>query len=194
MIGCLLGTLKERHAPEIIVLVQGIGYELETSLHTQDRLPELGEPVTLLTHLVIREDQHKLYGFISQDERSMFRTLIKINGVGPKLALQILSVLTPKALLGLIEADNVAGLTQLPGIGKKTAERLLIELKDKLKFLSRTIEPMLNDTQQDALNALIALGYHAAEIRATLKQIDVTTLSTESIIRAFLKKVTGNNL
>ena len=165
MIGRLKGVLLEKQPPAILIDVQGVGYELEASMSTFYNLPECGETITLHTHMVVREDAQLLYGFFSQSERLMFRTLIKISGVGPKLALTILSGMSAEDFSRCILDGDSKALTQLPGVGKKTAERLVVELKDrvnkdesfKLTGVTTKIEKQANPVN-DAVSALISLG------------------------------------
>jgi len=197
MIGRLMGILLEKQPPAILLDVQGVGYELEASMSTFYQLPECGEDITLHTHLVVREDAQLLYGFYSLSERQMFRNLIKISGVGPKLALTILSGMSAQDFSHCILEGDSKALTRLPGVGKKTAERLVIELKDRLEKddaikLSSTagaspakIERHTNPVN-DAVSALISLGYKAQQASQMVRDIDVDDKSTEDIIRSAL--------
>ncbi|MDT8281900.1 MAG: Holliday junction branch migration protein RuvA [Gammaproteobacteria bacterium] len=198
MIGRLTGLLLEKQPPAILLDVQGVGYELEASMSTFYHLPGCGEKVTLHTHLVVREDAQLLYGFYSLSERLMFRNLIKISGVGPKLALTILSGMSAEDFARcILEADSKA-LTRLPGVGKKTAERLVIELRDRLEKddsvklsnaadgLPAKIERQVNPVN-DAVSALISLGYKAQQASQMVRDLDVENKSTEEIIRAALQ-------
>lgn len=194
MIGRLKGVLLEKQPPAILIDVQGVGYELEASMSTFYNLPECGETITLHTHMVVREDAQLLYGFFSQSERLMFRTLIKISGVGPKLALTILSGMSAEDFSRCILDGDSKALTQLPGVGKKTAERLVVELKDrvnkdesfKLTGVTTKIEKQVNPVN-DAVSALISLGYKAQQASQMIRSIDVDGKSTEDIIRAALQ-------
>ena len=194
MIGRLKGVLLEKQPPAILIDVQGVGYELEASMSTFYNLPECGETITLHTHMVVREDAQLLYGFFSQSERLMFRTLIKISGVGPKLALTILSGMSAEDFSRCILDGDSKALTQLPGVGKKTAERLVVELKDrvnkdesfKLTGVTTKIEKQANPVN-DAVSALISLGYKAQQASQMIRSIDVDGKSTEDIIRAALQ-------
>lgn len=195
MIGYLEGLLKLKEAPEVLLLVNGVGYELEASMQTHYRLPEPGQKAELYTHLSIREDAHKLFGFATKEERSLFRILIKVNGVGPKLALQILSSLTPDEFMTRVQSEDVASLVKLPGIGKKTAERLVIEVKDKLGELIDQSAVSLTAEQgsrEDALHALMALGYGNAEVRAILKTIDTEEKDLQVIIKEALQALSNH--
>lgn len=172
MIGRLHGTLVAKMPPQVLIDVHGVGYEVDVPMSTFYDLPETGHPVTLLTHQVIREDANLLYGFLTDDERSAFRSLIKITGVGPKLALSVLSGLTVRDLADIITRQEAGRLQKVPGIGKKTAERLLLELKGKLTLGASALKggPAPNQ-QQDILEALLALGYTDREVQATLKAL-----------------------
>ncbi len=194
MIGRLKGILLEKQPPAILVDVQGVGYELEASMSTFYHLPECGETITLHTHMVVREDAQLLYGFFSSTERLMFRTLIKISGVGPKLALTILSGMSAEDFSRCILEGDSKALTQLPGVGKKTAERLVVELKDriekddsiKLPGATTPLEKHENPVN-DAVSALISLGYKAQQASQMIRNMDVEGKSTEEIIRAALQ-------
>ncbi len=194
MIGRLKGVLLEKQPPAILIDVQGVGYELEASMSTFYNLPECGETITLHTHMVVREDAQLLYGFFSPSERLMFRTLIKISGVGPKLALTILSGMSAEDFSRCILEGDSKALTQLPGVGKKTAERLVVELKDRidkndaisLPGSATKIEKQANPVN-DAVSALISLGYKAQQASQMIRSMDVDGKSTEEIIRAALQ-------
>lgn len=194
MIGRLKGLLLEKQPPAILIDVQGVGYELEASMSTFYNLPECGETIILHTHMVVREDAQLLYGFISLAERLMFRTLIKISGVGPKLALTILSGMSAEDFSRCILEGDSKALTQLPGVGKKTAERLVVELKDriekddsiKLHGAPEKIERQANPVN-DAVSALISLGYKAQQASQMIRSIEVDGKSTEEIIRTALQ-------
>ncbi|MCX7897097.1 MAG: Holliday junction branch migration protein RuvA [Rhodocyclaceae bacterium] len=173
MIGRLHGTLVSKHPPLILVDVGGVGYELEVPMSTFYHLPECNHPVSLLTHLVVREDAHLLYGFLSEAERAAFRQLLKISGIGAKLALAVLSGLSVEELAHAVARQETGRLTKIPGIGKKTAERLLLELKGKfstaLPVKSSSSEGAQGDAaRQDILGALLALGYSEREAAAAL--------------------------
>ncbi len=190
MIGRLSGKLIEKQPPQIIVDVQGLGYELDVPMSTFYNLPGLGESITLFTHLVVREDAHLLYGFGSDDERRVFRQLLKISGVGPKLALSVLSGLSVSDLAQTVAMQETGRLTKIPGVGKKTAERLVLELRDKLDHVSSMSAavgtPKANNG--DVLNALLALGYNDREAQWALKQIP-NDLSVSESIRQALKQL-----
>ena len=198
MIGRLQGTILEKQPPTILLDVQGVGYELEASMLTFYNLPECGENIILHTHLVVREDAQLLYGFFSLTERLMFRNLIKISGVGPKLALTILSGMSAEDFTRCILEEDSKTLTKLPGVGKKTAERLVIELKDRLQKDDSIKLPGATDTGRaplerqanpvnDAVSALISLGYKAQQASQMVGDLDVEDKSTEDIIRAALQ-------
>jgi Holliday junction DNA helicase RuvA len=194
MIGRLQGVILDKQPPTILLDVQGVGYELEASMSTFYHLPECGENIVLHTHLVVREDAQLLYGFYSLSERLMFRSLIKISGVGPKLALTILSGMSAEDFTRCILEEDSKSLTKLPGVGKKTAERLVIELKDRLEKddsitlpgAPEKIERQANPVN-DAVSALISLGYKAQQASLMIRELDVEDKSTEEIIRAALQ-------
>jgi holliday junction DNA helicase RuvA len=172
MIGRLTGLLAEKTPPQVLVDVQGVGYELDVPMSTFYNLPGLGEKVTLLTHFVVREDAQLLYGFLTATERATFRELVKISGVGPRTALSILSGLSVPELAQAVSRQDGARLVKVPGIGKKTAERLLLELKGKLGAdLAQPNAAALSDAQGDIAQALQALGYNEREAQAALKQL-----------------------
>jgi Holliday junction DNA helicase RuvA len=194
VIGFLKGRLAVKQPPMLMVDVNGVGYEMEAPMSTFYGLPAAGEAVALFTHLVIREDAHILYAFGTDGERRLFRGLLKVSGVGPKIALGILSGASVEDFLRTVEAEDVAMLTRIPGIGRKTAERVIIEMRDSVKKLSMpsvgsgavesgaTLSP-----QGEAFSALIALGYKPPEIARLLKSIDEPGLNTTEIIRRALK-------
>jgi Holliday junction DNA helicase RuvA len=171
MIGKLTGTLTEKNPPEVIVDCGGVGYEVQVPMSTFYNLPGLGERVTLLTHFVVREDAQILYGFGAQQERSTFRQLIKISGVGPKMALGVLSGMSVAELSQAVTLQDANRLTKIPGIGKKTAERLMLELKGKLGADLGVHATIANDNQADILQALIALGYSDRDAALALKAL-----------------------
>lgn len=197
MIGSIRGTLLEKHSPELLVDVGGVGYELLAPLTTFIQLPELGGQVQLYTHLVVREDAHTLYGFASQRERSLFRELIKVNGVGPKLALTILSGIDADEFAQLVRDGDTKALVRLPGIGKKTAERLLIEMRDRLAQWqgdTAIAAPATVGTQPrnarlaEAESALVALGYKPQEASRMVAAVDGEAItSSEELIRLALR-------
>ena len=186
MIGRLHGLLAEKNPPQVLVDCHGVGYEVDVPMSTFYNLPETGQAVTLLIHFVVREDAHLLYGFTTAQERSAFRELIKVTNVGPRLALAVLSGLSVTDLAQAITSQEVARLVKVPGIGKKTAERLLLELKGKLADALPSAAFAVEDSQHDILNALLALGYNDREASAAMKQLPVG-LSTSDGIRQALK-------
>jgi Holliday junction DNA helicase RuvA len=197
MIGRIQGIILEKLPPELVIDVNGVGYEINASMNTFYHLPEVGEKVSLHTHFVVREDAQLLYGFVDKEERTLFRTLIKVNGVGPKLALTILSSVTPMEFAHYVADNNNAALVKLPGVGKKTAERLIIEMRDKLKGAAFGIDaaaqtdlltiPIHNSPEQEAISALIALGYKPQEASKAVSKVNITNLSSQEIIRQALK-------
>lgn len=197
MIGRLQGILLTKAPPQLLIDVNGVGYEVDAPMSTFYQLPNTGNPVVLHTHLVVREDAQLLYGFYSEAERHMFRSLIKINGVGPKLALTILSGISLDEFARCVLDDDAKSLTALPGVGKKTAERLIIELRDKIGKEFDTVLPgkgepsqlLIHETSpvRDAVSALVALGYKAQEASRMVREIDADGLSTEEIIRESLQ-------
>ena len=199
MIGRLSGVLISKQAPALMVDVGGVGYELEAPMSTFYDLPETGQKVTLYTHLIVREDAHLLYGFFREADRALFRTLIKINGVGAKLALTILSGMSARSLAQCVADNDVAALVRLPGIGKKTAERLLIELRDKIKDvdeghatgmpaaeLAAAKAAVASDPVNEAVSALVALGYKPQEASRMVHALESEGLSSEELIRQAL--------
>ena len=198
MIGRIKGKLLSKQPPELLVDVHGVGYEMEAPMSTFYQLPAAGEEVTLHTHMMVREDAQLLYAFYSTSERRLFRDLIRINGVGPKLGLTILSGISARDFARAVQEGDAAALTGLPGVGKKTAERLIVELRDKL---SDDIAPVTDDTAaataandgyqpspvSDAVSALTALGYKAQEASRMVRATDATGLETEAIIKAALQ-------
>ena len=200
MIGRLRGTLAEKQPPHLIIDVNGVGYELEVPMTTLYRLPRLGETVTVHTHLVVREDAHLLYGFHEKRERELFRELIRLNGVGPKLALALMSGLEADELVRCVQAQDTSALVRVPGVGKKTAERLLVELKDRFKAweTSPAMFALVSDgplpvsgastAEADAVSALVSLGYKPQEASKAVSAIkDKAGLSSEELIRRSLK-------
>ena len=198
MIGRLRGTLAEKQPPHLILDVNGLGYELEVPMTTLYRLPAVGEPLTLHTHLVVREDAHLLYGFFEKRERELFRELIRLNGVGPKLALALMSGLEVDELVRCVQAQDTAALVKVPGVGKKTAERLLVELKDRFKawesipsIAPLVVEPQLaqavSSAENDAVSALISLGYKPQEASRAVAAVKEDGMSSEDLIRRALR-------
>ncbi len=186
MIGRLAGNLLEKSPPQVVVDVQGVGYEVDVPMSTFFNLPATGEKVVLLTHFVVREDGQFLYGFGTEAERFAFRQLIKISGIGARTALAVLSGLSVNDLAQAIARQEVGRLVKVPGIGKKTAERLLLELKGKLAEALPTAAHAVEDSHHDILNALLALGYNDREASAVMNQLP-QGLSTSDGIRQALK-------
>ncbi len=195
MIGRLRGILLEKRPPWLLLEVHGVGYELEASMNTFFRLPEVGSEVTLHTHLVVREDAQLLYGFLEGRERTLFRALIKVSGIGARLALAILSGMDSDSFVRCVNEGDVAALTRLPGIGKKTAERLIVEMRDRLADWTGipgavTLPggaPGPGTPVEDAVSALIALGYKPQEASRAVKAVAADGLSSEEIIRRALR-------
>ncbi|MBE0488476.1 MAG: Holliday junction branch migration protein RuvA [Halomonas sp.] len=199
MIGRLRGTLLEKQPPWLVVDVAGVGYELEASMTTLVALPVTGESVSLHTHLIVREDAHLLYGFAREQERALFRALIKVNGVGPRLALAILSGMDEAAFQRCVLDDDVKSLMRLPGVGKKTAERLIIEMRDRFPHWEpgddalaglvggTTPTPARHDPLADAEAALVSLGYKPTEAARMLTGLEGEG-STEAMIKAALSR------
>ena len=181
MIGRLSGTLAEKNPPQLLVDVNGVGYEVDVPMSTFYNLPALGERVVLLTHFVVREDAQVLYGFLSHEERATFRQLVKISGVGPRTALAILSGLSVSELAQAVSLQESGRLVKVPGIGKKTAERLLLELKGKLGDAIAAPAAVQGDAHGDILQALVALGYSDREAAAALKALPAEVGVSEGI-------------
>lgn len=194
MIGQLRGTLAVKKSPYLVVDVNGVGYELQASMTTMYALPMIGKEVFLFTHLVVREDAQLLYAFADDSERSVFRQLIKVSGVGPKLALTILSGMNVASFAQCIETRDVNRLIKLPGVGKKTAERLVIEMADKLSkdFSSsaqQNFSEIVLDSANDAESALVSLGYKPQEAQAVIRKIYVADADSETLIRLALQSM-----
>lgn len=200
MIGQLRGIILEKQPPQLLLDVNGVGYEIDAPMSTFYHLPEVGQEVILHIHFVVREDAHHLYGFYAREERSLFRTLLKVNGVGPRLGLTILSSIDPNEFVRCVINNDTASLVRLPGIGKKTAERLVIEIRDKLsdwqpispiqlQSQSQDERHLRNQSIQDAISALIALGYKPQEASRVVSKVDDGNLSSEEIIRRSLKEM-----
>lgn len=193
MIGLLRGNILLKQAPELLLDVGGVGYELLASLTTFIDLPDVNNEVTLYTHLIVREDAHTLYAFSSIEERALFRLLLKVNGVGPKMALAIVSGMTANEFSQRVHANDVAGLTKLPGVGKKTAERLIIEMRDRLPEPSAQLEADVSipasarNMEDEAIAALLALGYKPTQASQMVSKYSSDGLSVEEIIRKALK-------
>jgi holliday junction DNA helicase RuvA len=198
MIGRLRGKLLAKHPPTLLLDIQGVGYEVEAPMSTFYQLPELGGEVVLHTHLVVREDAHLLYGFAREQDRALFRSLIKVSGIGAKMALSILSSLTADEFVRCVQGSDIAGLTRVPGIGKKTAERLVIEMRDRVAdwqsggaapAATGPRPPDAHAALKDAMSALVSLGYKPQEVSRLLQPIDTAGLSSEEIIRRALQSV-----
>ncbi len=192
MIGHLRGRLIRKAPPALIVDVGGVGYELEAPMSTFYRLPEIGCEILLHTHLVVRDDAHLLYGFATEDERRLFRDLLRVTGIGPKIGLALLSGMDVETFLLCVEAQDVEALTRIPGIGRKTAERLLIEMRDRIQALGQlpsaaTRAGTVPGPQAEAFAALVALGYRPAEVTRLLKSVDPDGIGTEELIRRALQ-------
>lgn len=195
MIGFLKGRLAAKNPPGLLLDVGGVGYELEAPMSTFYGLPGVGEQVALFTHMVVREDAHVLFGFGTEAERRLFRGLLKVSGVGPKIALGILSGSSVDDFLRTIEAEDIAMLTRIPGIGRKTAERVIIEMRDSVKKLSAGIPGAVSaaafgapvSPQSEAFSALLALGYKPPEAMRLLKAVEEPGLATTELIRNALK-------
>jgi Holliday junction DNA helicase RuvA len=187
MIGKLTGTLLEKRPPMVLVDVNGVAYELDVPMNTLYQLPATGSRVTLYTHLMVREDAHLLFGFATEEERLAFRRLLKVNGVGARTALAVLSGLSVQDLSRAVAAQDAARLTRIPGVGKKIAERLLLELKDKLQGdMAESGMSARSSARGDALNALLALGYSEKEAGNALSKLP-PELTTSEAIRQALK-------
>ena len=201
MIGYLRGTLLEKQPPHVLLDVNGVGYELELPMTTLFQLPAVGEPLILHCHLVVREDAQLLYGFYSKRDRALFRELIRLNGVGPKLALALMSGLSVDELIQCVNAEDTSRLMKVPGVGKKTADRLLVELKDRFKNWESTplagqtsMEPAelsavtsAQSAESDAVSALIGLGFKPAQASRAVSSVFAEGLSSEDLIRRALK-------
>lgn len=191
MIGSLHGRIASKAPPQLVVDVGGVGYELEAPMSTFFLLPAVGEDVRLLTHMVVREDAQLLYGFGTEAERRLFRSLLKVSGIGPKIALALLSGISVEGFAHCIQNQDVGALTRVPGIGRKTAERLLIEMKDRLNGVESAPGsaplPSGSSPEAEAFGALVALGYKPAEASRLLKGVEGGTQSTEEMIRRALQ-------
>ena len=202
MIGRLKGRLLEKKAPGLLIDVNGVGYELEAPMTTFYDLPKVGDELVIYTHLVVREDAQSLYGFMKESDRALFRSLIKVSGVGAKLALALLSGISTQDFIKTIRSNDIATLTRIPGVGKKTAERLVIEMRDRIKELmpesevtavaEETVgEGLPPDEIKDAVSALIALGFKPPEASRMVSSIDTKGLPSEEIIRQALQSVSS---
>jgi Holliday junction DNA helicase RuvA len=201
MIGRIRGILVHKHPPDILVEVGGVSYEIQVPMTTLFQLPELGSEVSLLTHFVVREDAQLLYGFIDERDRGLFRQLIRVSGVGPKLALTILSGMDAASFARCVQRDDISSLVALPGVGRKTAERLLVEMRDKLRDWFGTLEEgqaqagvagrtAVSDIVADAEGALVALGYKPQEASRVVAAVnDDSAANSEELIRRALKSM-----
>jgi Holliday junction DNA helicase RuvA len=192
VIGHLRGRLVRKAPPALIVDVNGVGYELEAPMSTFYRLPEVGSEVELATHLVVREDAHLLYGFATEDERRLFRDLLRVTGIGPKIGLALLSGIDVDTFMRCVEAQDVDALTRIPGIGRKTAERLLIEMRDRIRALGQLpasipVAGSVAGARAEAYAALVALGYRPVEVNRLLQGVDQEGAGTEELIRRALQ-------
>ncbi|MCA6062283.1 Holliday junction branch migration protein RuvA [Thalassolituus marinus] len=201
MIGRLQGVIVEKQAPELLLDVNGVGYEIQAPISTFAMLGKAGSQATLYTHLAIREDAHQLYGFSDKAQRTLFRTLIKVSGVGPKLALAILSGMDVNAFALCVHNEDVSALTKLPGVGKKTAERLIVEMRDRLKewqapaplwaAADQADRAVQDNMLLEAESALIALGYKPQDAAKMLNKVAAEADSSEDLIRLALKSTLG---
>lgn len=207
VIGRLRGTLLEKQPPEVLIEVNGMGYEVSMPMNCIYALPEIGEEAVIYTHFVVREDAQLLYGFIGKNERALFREVIKANGIGPKLGLAILSAMTATQFVSSVEDNDVSTLVKIPGVGKKTAERLVIEMRDRLKnwnaydlftphadaAMRRGVadakETAAQDASDEAVSALVALGYKSAQAEKVVKQVATEDMSSEQVIREALRSM-----
>jgi len=202
MIGRLRGILLEKQPPEVLLEVSGVGYEIQLPMSSFYPLPDIGQEAIIYTHFVVREDAQLLYGFADKHERAMFRELIKVNGVGPKLALAILSGMSANQFVQCIHSDALNALVKLPGVGKKTAERLVVEMKDRLKnwIGSDLLTPdsqksgleksvVIDNAKEEAISALLALGYKPAVAEKVIRQVYQDGMDCESLIRGSLKSM-----
>jgi len=189
MIGCLRGLILHRQPPHLLVDVHGVGYEVEAPMSTFYDLPDTGAEVLLYTHLVVREDAHILFGFGTETERRLFRALIRVNGVGPRLALTILSGVSVDSFVRSVRDNDTVALTRLPGIGKKTAERLVVEMRDRLYEAAGNRGAGMADMnpREEALSALVSLGYKPQEATRMLQAIPESGISSEEFIRRALQ-------
>jgi Holliday junction DNA helicase RuvA len=192
MIGSLTGVLASKQPPWLMLEVAGVGYELEAPMSTFYELPEVGSRLTLVTHLVVREDAHLLYGFMSETERRLFRELLKVSGVGPRIALGVLSGMSVRGFYQAIRHKDLVNLVRIPGVGRKTAERLVLEMTDRLPEDEAGLETFSGrgaPAASEAESALLALGYRPAEVTRMLSRLDTASLSTEALIREALRQV-----
>ena len=194
MIGSIRGQLAFKQAPQIIVECGGVGYEIETPMSTFLELPGVGSEIFLYTHLQVREDAHTLFGFSTVDEKTLFRSLLRISGVGAKMGLAILSGMSVDGFVRCVQHEDAAMLVKIPGVGKKTADRLIIEMRDRIlddsgsaPLAAAAVTPA-SDARGEAFDALVALGYKPAEVKRLIGNIETAELSAEDIIRGALKQ------
>ena len=200
MIGRLHGTIIEKTPPEILLDVNGVGYELQLPMTCFYELPNIGEETTIITHFVVREDAQLLYGFITKQERKLFRELLKANGVGPKLALAIMSGMSANQFIACVEREDVSSLIKLPGVGKKTAERLIVEMRDRLKGwhgndlftpytdqVAEHAEASISTVEEEAISALLTLGYKPQQASMVISKLIKPDMPVETVIREALK-------
>ncbi|HNP35597.1 MAG TPA: Holliday junction branch migration protein RuvA [Woeseiaceae bacterium] len=194
MIGSLRGTLTLKQAPHVVIECNGVGYDVETPMSTFFELPAIGSEIVLTTHLLVREDAQILYGFATELERRLFRSVLRVRGIGAKIALAILSAMSVQDFNRCIEYEDAAALSRIPGIGKKTAERLIVEMRDRI---DRTTGPgagrasVVQGPTAEAVDALVALGYKPAEVNRLIAKLDVDGQSAEDIIRLALRQSVG---
>lgn len=192
MISRLTGILLEKQPPHVLIDLQGIGYEVQVPMTTFYQLPEVNQKVTLYTHFVVREDVQALYGFHDVDHRSVFRQVIKTSGIGPKMGLAILSGMNAQELMQHIHNQDIAQLTKIPGIGKRTAERLLIEMRDKFSENTNNsfnVNIQSTDPQQEAISALVALGYRAQDAARCIAKVALPAHKSQDLIRLALQQL-----
>ena len=195
MIGLLRGKILDKQPPQLLLDVHGVGYEVDAPMTTFYDLPAVGEEVILFTHLAVREDAHTLYGFAKRTDRELFRNLLKVNGVGARLALAILSGMETRVFISCVQAGDAGALVKLPGIGKKTAERLIIELRDRLELPAEaaasaaTAAALAASPVEDAVSALVGLGYKPQDASRMVRSLETANLSSEEIIRSALQTV-----
>lgn len=194
MIGLLRGRILDKQPPQLLLDVHGVGYEIDAPMTTFYDLPGVGEEVILFTHLAVREDAHTLYGFVKRTDRELFRNLLKVNGVGARLALAILSGMETRVFITCVQAGDAGALVKLPGIGRKTAERLIIELRDRLELsleassaTASATAAMASSPVEDAVSALVGLGYKPQEASQMVRALQTADLSSEEIIRGALQ-------
>jgi len=195
MIGFLSGKLAHKHPPFLLLDVGGVGYELEAPMTTFYALPDAGQPAALFVHLLVRDDAHLLFGFSDLAQRELFRSLLKVTGVGPRVALAILSTLSAEQLVACIQQADVKTLTRVPGIGAKTAERMILDMRDRIASATSTVDDATDatadahDPVQDAVSALIALGYKAAEATKAVRAVEGISAARDDLIRNALQQL-----